>query len=145
MFGSNKKNNNNFGKIETLISQDTEIEGFIDATGTLRIDGTVKGGIRQADGLILGQSGVVNGDIHSTGISISGKVEGNIISETKLELLPDSTVIGDIEAVDLSISEGATFNGNCTMKSQQNSQPEKSEKKKKAGLTKKKLATEQPT
>lgn len=147
MFGSDKKENTNFGKIETLISKDTKVEGYIEAMGTLRIDGTVKGGVRQADGLIIGETGVVEGDIHSTGVSISGKVEGNIFSDTNLELLPESTVIGDIETVDLSISNGATFNGKCTMITEEqtsensSSQQEKNNK----NLNDKKLAAEQPT
>lgn len=104
-----------FGKIETLVSQDTKIEGIIEATGTLRIDGTVIGGIQKADGVIIGESGFVEGDINSKGVSLAGKVHGNIHSELVLELLNGSVVRGDIQTSHLSIAEGAHFDGSCTM------------------------------
>ena len=113
MFGS--KNKNSFGKIETLISQDTKIDGVIETNGTLRIDGTVKGGISKADGVIIGDTGIVEGDIYSSGVNLAGKVTGNIHSEDTLQLLPGSILIGDIKTSQLSISEGAHFDGVCTM------------------------------
>jgi cytoskeletal protein CcmA (bactofilin family) len=113
LFGSKKKNT--FGKIETLISQDTKIEGVIETNGTLRIDGTVKGGISKADGVIIGDTGIVEGNINSNGVNLAGKVSGNIHSEDMLQLLPGSILIGDIQTTQLSISEGAHFDGVCTM------------------------------
>ena len=104
-----------FGKIETLISQDTKINGIIEASGTIRIDGTVKGGIHKADGVIIGDTGIVEGDITSKGVSLAGKVTGNICSESILEMLPGSSLRGDIQTAQLSIAEGAHFDGACTM------------------------------
>jgi cytoskeletal protein CcmA (bactofilin family) len=104
-----------FGKIETLISQDTHVDGLIETVGAIRIDGTVKGGIKKADGVIIGESGVVEGNIHSKGVSLAGKIKGNVFSESMLELLAGSTLIGDIETTQLSISEGAHFDGQCAM------------------------------
>ncbi len=114
MFSSNKKKSFS-GKIETLISQDTYIEGTIESSGTLRIDGTVKGGIKKADGVIVGENGIVEGDINSKGVSLAGRIRGNVYSEVELELLPGSTLTGDIETSKLSIAEGAHFDGVCTM------------------------------
>ncbi|MEA3506372.1 MAG: polymer-forming cytoskeletal protein [Elusimicrobiota bacterium] len=113
MFGSKKKSA--FGKIETLISQDTKIDGVIETNGTLRVDGTVRGGISKADGVIIGDTGIVEGDIYSNGVNLAGKVTGNIYSEDMLQLLPSSILIGDIKTAQLSISEGAHFDGVCTM------------------------------
>lgn len=114
MFKSGKKKTV-FGKVETLISQATQIEGTIEIAGTIRIDGTIKGGIRHADGVIIGDTGIIEGDIHAKGVCLGGRVKGNIFSETSLELLPDSTLIGDIETGQLTIAEGAHFDGVCTM------------------------------
>ena len=104
-----------FGKIETLISQDTKVDGVIEAVGTLRIDGTVSGGISKADGVIIGTSGIVEGDINAEGVSLAGKVIGNIYAAVSLELLPGSILKGDIHTSQLSISEGAHFDGICSM------------------------------
>lgn len=113
MFKSDKKTV--FGKVETLISQNTQIEGIIEVTGTIRIDGTIKGGIRRADAVIIGDTGIIEGDIYAKGVSLSGRVKGNIFSETSLELLPGSTLMGDIETGQLTIAEGSHFDGACTM------------------------------
>lgn len=104
-----------FGKIETLISQDTKVDGIIDAVGTLRIDGTVIGGIGKAEGVIIGESGVIEGDVNSIGVSLAGRIKGNVYASTMLELLPGSILKGDIKTCQLSISEGAHFDGVCTM------------------------------
>lgn len=114
-----------FGKIETLISQDTKIDGIIEASGTIRIDGTVKGGISKAEGVIIGETGIIEGDIVSIGVSVAGKVKGNIHSESTLELLPGSTLQGDIRTSQLSISEGSHFDGVCTMIEEDQSQEDK--------------------
>ncbi|MFW6134289.1 MAG: bactofilin family protein [Elusimicrobiota bacterium] len=114
MFKQNKKGTS-FGKIETLISQDTKLNGKIEASGTLRIDGTVCGGIQKAEGVIIGETGIVEGDIHCKGLNLGGKIKGNIYCDSTLELLPGSTLIGDIETYRLSIAEGAHFDGVCTM------------------------------
>jgi len=114
LFKSGKKKSV-FGKVETLISQDTTIDGIIEASGTIRVDGTVKGGIHNAEGVIIGDTGIVEGDIKGLGVSLAGKVKGNVYAESILELLPGSTLIGDIETGQLSISEGAHFDGVCSM------------------------------
>ncbi|NLB34279.1 MAG: polymer-forming cytoskeletal protein [Elusimicrobia bacterium] len=110
-----KRKKNIFGKIETLISQDTLVEGTIEAVGTLRIDGTVKGGIRKADGVIIGETGFIEGNINAEGVSLAGRIKGNVFSETSLELLKGSVLMGDIETARLSIADGAHFDGVCTM------------------------------
>lgn len=110
-----KKKKNIFGKVETLISQDTLVEGVIEAVGTLRVDGSVKGGIRKADGVIIGETGLIEGNIYAEGVSLAGRIKGNVYSETSLELLKGSVLTGDIETSRLSIADGAHFDGVCTM------------------------------
>ena len=123
-----KKSRTVFGRVETLISEDTHVDGVIETSGTIRIDGTVKGGVKKADGVIIGKTGIVEGNIHAQGVNLAGKVRGNIFSEVVLELMPGSTLIGDIDTAQLSISEGAHFDGSCTMHEnrEKTSQPEQS-------------------
>jgi cytoskeletal protein CcmA (bactofilin family) len=110
-----KINKKLFGRIETLISQDTKVDGVIEAVGTLRVDGSITGGISKADGVIIGTTGFVKGDVKAKGVSLAGKVIGNIYAAVAFELLPGSVLKGDIQTAQLSISEGAHFDGACTM------------------------------
>jgi len=110
-----KNKNSLFGTIETLISQDTKVDGIIEASGTIRVDGIVKGGITKATGVIIGDTGLVEGNISSLGVSLSGRVVGNIHAAESLELVKGSSLHGDIKTSKLSIAEGAKFDGACQM------------------------------
>ncbi|MFH1416550.1 MAG: polymer-forming cytoskeletal protein [Elusimicrobiota bacterium] len=110
-----KHKNSLFGTIETLISQDTKVDGIIEASGTIRVDGIVKGGITKASGVIIGETGLVEGNISSLGVSLAGRVVGNIHAAESLELIKGSSLNGDIKTSKLSIAEGAKFDGTCQM------------------------------
>ena len=101
-------------KIETIIGPGTEMEGNLGTQESIRIDGKIKGEIH-AHSVVIGEFGVVLGDITATCITVAGKVKGNVSSNEMLELLPKGQIIGDIRTAKLMISDGATFEGNCQM------------------------------
>ena len=98
-----------------LIGAGTVIEGDIRSNGDIRIDGTVIGNINSNAKIIVGTSGVVEGDIMGNQADIVGKVSGNIRAKELLQLRGDSTVTGNIYAGKLQIEPTATFNGQCHM------------------------------
>lgn len=114
MFGK-KEEVGKVGKVDTLIGQGAEIKGTISTKGTLRIDGSIDGGIANAEAVIIGEDGKVKGDINAQTVVVGGKITGNIIASTNIEMLPHSQVKGDISAPQLFIAEGAIFEGNCVM------------------------------
>ena len=112
MFTKNKtemSNTTNNGSGATLIGAGTTLKGDIKSNNDLRIDGTVIGNINSNAKIIVGTSGVVEGDI------MVGKVSGNIRAKELLQLRGDSTVTGNIYAGKLQIEPTATFNGQCHM------------------------------
>jgi cytoskeletal protein CcmA (bactofilin family) len=106
-------------KIDTIIGPSSNIEGKINATGTVRIDGKYTGDIFTDEDVLVGENGVINGNINSRNVSISGKVDGNIICNGLLEILPTGHLDGDIEVKKISISDGAIFKGKCSMNLEQ--------------------------
>jgi cytoskeletal protein CcmA (bactofilin family) len=106
--------NNNELKIETIIGVGTELEGDIQTSESIRVDGKLKGLITAAN-VILGEHGVVVGDISANKVTISGKIKGNINAATMIEILPKGHVVGDIRTSKLLISDGARFEGNSQM------------------------------
>lgn len=104
-----------FKKIETIISHHTEFNGIISSKGSLRIDGILDGTIEHADGIIIGETGIIKGDINAQNIVIGGKITGNIFASETIEILDSAQVYGDINSSTLSIAEGAIFEGNCIM------------------------------
>jgi len=70
----------------TLISTGTVLKGDINSNSDLRIDGTIIGNIRGNAKIIIGSSGVVEGDIEGNQADITGKVTGNIKMKDLLQL-----------------------------------------------------------
>ena len=118
MFTKNKtemSNTTNNGSGATLIGAGTTLKGDIKSNNDLRVDGTVIGNINSNAKIIVGTSGVVEGDIMGNQADIVGKVSGNIRAKELLQLRGDSTVTGNIYAGKLQIEPTATFNGQCHM------------------------------
>ena len=113
MFG--KKKENVFGVIETVIGPESVFQGTIRSKSSVRIDGRLEGGIAEANGIIIGEKGQVQGDINGRVVVVGGKITGNITAVHSLEILPKAQVYGDIHSALLAIGEGATFEGNCVM------------------------------
>ena len=108
-------NTTNNGSGATLIGAGTTLKGDIKSNNDLRIDGTVIGNINSNAKIIVGTSGVVEGDIMGNQADIVGKVSGNIRAKELLQLRGDSTVTGNIYAGKLQIEPTATVNGQCHM------------------------------
>ncbi|MFQ5866611.1 MAG: polymer-forming cytoskeletal protein [bacterium] len=118
MFGK-KEEVGKVGKVDTLVGPDSEIKGTISSKGTVRIDGSVDGGVANAEAIVVGADGKVKGDINAQTVVVGGKIDGNIIASASIEMLPHSQVKGDINAPQLYIAEGAVFEGNCAMSKSQ--------------------------
>ena len=99
----------------TLISAGTTLKGDMSSNSDLRIDGTVIGNIESSSKVIIGGTGIVEGDITATQTDISGKVSGNIRAKELLQLRDESMVTGNLYAGKLQIEPTATFNGQCFM------------------------------
>lgn len=117
MFGKNKSimGGSDPSKMETLIGPTSVFQGTIASKGTIRVDGKIEGGITEAAHVIIGEDGEVHGDVNAQTVVVGGSVVGNISAPASLEILSGAKIHGDIKTAALQISEGATFEGNCTM------------------------------
>jgi cytoskeletal protein CcmA (bactofilin family) len=113
MFG--KKQESEFGVLETVLGPDSVFQGTIRSKSSIRIDGKLEGNIAEANGVVIGEKGQVQGDINARSVIVGGKVTGNISATHSLEILPKAQVYGDLHSAVLTIGEGATFEGNCVM------------------------------
>jgi cytoskeletal protein CcmA (bactofilin family) len=129
-----KKESADLEKIDTLISSNVQIDGNIKSTGTVRLDCKVTGDV-EGNGIIIGETGSVTGnidcsrivisgssvtgDISCNEITISGSVKGNVLCTDKLHLKNTGVLIGDVEVGKIVIDEGALFRGICKMTSEE--------------------------
>ena len=98
-----------------IINDGTLIKGDITATGDFRLDGTLQGNIQLNGKLVIGDSGVVNGNVLCQNANIIGTVNGNLSVKELLSLHATARVRGDILINKLSIEPGAVFSGKCRM------------------------------
>lgn len=103
------------GGSATLVGSGTTLKGDITSQGDLRIDGTVIGNITSAAKIVVGSSGIVEGDIKGNQADITGKVSGNIRTTELLQLRGECVVKGNLFAGKLQLEPTATFNGECHM------------------------------
>ena len=109
---------NNFMKSDviTLIGEGFLIEGNITSPSSTRLDGTVKGNISSKGSLIIGEKGIVSGEVSAVEVVVHGRVEGNVESE-KLIIKNGGMVSGDVHSKSFIIEEGGIYNGKCLMES----------------------------
>ncbi|MBL7925315.1 MAG: polymer-forming cytoskeletal protein [Bacteroidia bacterium] len=98
-----------------IISQGTVIEGEIKSTGDLRIDGTVKGSVLSKAKVVVGATGLIEGDVFAQNADISGAIKGKTTVNETTFLKNSAKVNGDIVTGKLVVEVGATFTGNCNM------------------------------
>lgn len=117
MFNAKSKSDSVLGSStgNTLIGAGTTIKGDLISNGDVRIDGTLIGNITGSAKVLIGQDGVVQGDVEGQQADIQGKVTGKLHIKELLNLRGDAIVRGNIHAGKLQIEPSVTFNGQCHM------------------------------
>ncbi|NNC95461.1 MAG: polymer-forming cytoskeletal protein [Chitinophagales bacterium] len=120
MFNSGKENkeskaNSNGLKVRNTFASGTVIHGEIKSEGDIRIDGKVHGTLISKAKVVIGASGVVEGDVFCQNASIEGEVNGKIEVAELLDLKKSAKIDGDIITKKIVVEEGASFNGTCNM------------------------------
>lgn len=93
----------------------SRISGELSFQGPARIDGVVDGEIHCQASLTIGESAEIRAKISGQTVVICGRVEGNVSAKEKVELVAPARLIGNIKAPRLLITEGAVFDGDCSM------------------------------
>lgn len=115
MFGIKKKRRKLHSHIDTLIGPNTQIEGNINFSGGLRVDGHVCGNIIASGDshstLVLSEQGNIEGKIQVSNVVINGTVSGPIYADEYLELQAKAKVFGDVYYGAMEIQLGASVEG----------------------------------
>lgn len=115
MFFGNNKRSKPQNRIDSLIGTGTKIEGNIIFSGGLRVDGCIKGNIREAGDqpstLVLSEQARVEGVIHVSHVVINGTVVGPVQAQEYVELQSKSRVTGDVFYKTLEMHVGAIVEG----------------------------------
>lgn len=106
------------GAVST-IATGTTVNGDMESDSDMRIDGNIIGNVYCKSKIVLGESGIIQGDLHAANADILGTVNGNVIAKDLLCLKAKCTVNGNVNTKRLQIEPNATFNGQCKMTSDQ--------------------------
>ena len=98
-----------------LLGAGTTIKGDIESNGDIRIDGHLIGSLKSNGKVVIGPTGVMEGDLNCKQAEISGAVKGNINTEELTALKATSKVEVDLTTKQLLIEVGAQFTGKCVM------------------------------
>lgn len=116
MFIKNKGNTHDYPAASvTMIAMGTTVNGDIESEADMRIDGNIIGHVYCKARVVLGESGIIQGDLHAANADVFGTVNGNVMAKDTLCLKSKSTINGNIETARLQIEPNAVFNGQCKM------------------------------
>jgi cytoskeletal protein CcmA (bactofilin family) len=110
-----KKHSKPQTQIDSLIGAGTTIEGDLNFSGGMRIDGQVNGNVVAAQGkpstLVLSEHARVNGEVSVTHLVINGAISGPVFASEYMELQSKAKVNGDVHYTTLEIQLGAIVEG----------------------------------
>ena len=124
MFSSNKKRKS--AKIDSLIGQNTELQGNVIFSGGFHIDGRLKGNViahEPSSLLTLSDHGVVEGEVRVSNIILNGTVIGDVYASERVELAANAKVTGNVYYNLIEMAMGAEVNGNLVHRVEPSAEP----------------------
>jgi cytoskeletal protein CcmA (bactofilin family) len=94
-----------------FLAHGTSLEGDLHFSGTLHLNGNVRGSITTADVLIIGEHATVEADIKAGDLQIYGTVIGDIDCSRRVEICESGRLQGAVRTPSLVIKEGGVFEG----------------------------------
>jgi len=117
MFTNKKEMNkeNETSGVVNIIGIGTIITGDIQSKGDIRIDGTLKGAVKTSGKVVVGEAGIIEGDVECDNADIAGSLNAKISVAQLLSLKGTAKLTGDLVTNKLAIEPGAAFTGHCSM------------------------------
>ncbi|GAA3959964.1 polymer-forming cytoskeletal protein [Allohahella marinimesophila] len=104
-------------QFDSLISEKMQIQGRLEFSGGIHLDGTVIGDVSAlpaANGatlLRISRQGEVRGNIHAPNVVINGRVDGDVYASNFVELAENACINGNVYYRFIEMAVGAEVNG----------------------------------
>jgi cytoskeletal protein CcmA (bactofilin family) len=111
MFGRRKQAST---RIDTLLGRTANLQGDLEFSGGLHLDGRVNGNVRSAaDGgaLSVSETGFIEGSVEVTNIVMNGTVNGDMYARERLVLGGKARVNGNVHYGVIEMAPGAVITG----------------------------------
>ncbi len=120
MWGKSRKTRT--AQVDTLVGQETEINGDIRFSGGLHVDGTIRGNVIAGDEsssvLTLSEHGSIEGEVRVPYVVLNGAVMGDVYAGARVELAVKARVTGNVYYNLIEMAMGAEVNGNLLHQSE---------------------------
>jgi cytoskeletal protein CcmA (bactofilin family) len=114
MFKSREKKNAT-ARIDTLIGKSASVQGDVEFSGGLHIDGRVTGSVRVSSGatgaLSVSEHGVIEGSVEAPQVVVNGRVNGDIMASERVVLGAKARVQGNVHYGVIEMALGAEITG----------------------------------
>lgn len=112
MFGRRKQTSM---RIDTLLGKTANLQGDLEFSGGLHLDGHINGNVRSnaTDGgaLSVSETGFIEGRVEVTNIVMNGTVNGDMIARDRLVLGGSARVNGNVHYGVIEMAPGAVITG----------------------------------
>jgi cytoskeletal protein CcmA (bactofilin family) len=102
-------------KVDTLIGLKTRINGDVEFSGGLHLDGYINGNVTGDAGvgtfLSVSEQGGIEGSVIAPDVLLNGIVKGNIEASGRIELGAKARVLGNVNYTIIETAVGAQING----------------------------------
>lgn len=98
------------------------IRGELEFQSSFRLEGRVEGKVRSRSELVVGEQGMVEGEVEVARCLVAGSVRGTIRATDHVILHATAKVWGDIHTPALVMEEGAFLEGRVDMKREKGSE-----------------------
>ena len=102
-------------EIGNILEASSFVRGELKSDRGFRIDGRIEGSVESAAAIVIGETGMVSGDVRGSDVIVVGRVEGNIHASGHLDIRASGKVVGDVTAASFRIETGGTFLGTSRM------------------------------
>lgn len=110
-----KRSEKSAAVIDTLIGRSARIQGDVEFSGGLHIDGRVTGNVRAVPGgaasVSVSEHGVIEGSVEAPHVVLNGTVNGDIVASERVVLGAKARVRGNVSYGVIEMALGAEITG----------------------------------
>jgi cytoskeletal protein CcmA (bactofilin family) len=99
--------------IDTVLEENTELDGNLSFSTSLEIKGKFKGTIFSKGLLVIAKTAQVEATIYSKDLIVEGFIKGDLIIHNKLEVEESAKILGNIKTHKIKVNDGVFFEGDC--------------------------------
>jgi cytoskeletal protein CcmA (bactofilin family) len=102
-------------RTEGFLGPGLVLRGNLEGRGDLTLEAVVEGDARLDGVLVVGEQGLLRGDVEAREVVVLGDLEGQVVVRGGLHVLEGGVVVGDVRAARLAVDDGGAVHGVIVM------------------------------